>query len=93
MSAYIPDLHIVFYLKIEGAPSHENAIYARAYKYLDKPKNKTSGGALQVYSYKAKRYVWAHIYPCEWNGSQNHSCNIERNVMRYALRRIGLDIR
>jgi hypothetical protein len=93
MSAYIPELHIVLYLKIERKPSQENAIYARAYKYLDKPKNKTSSGALQVYSYKAKRYVWAYLYPCEWDGSQNHSCHIERQILRYALRRVCLDIR
>lgn len=89
----IADLHIVLYMKIQGDKSHEQAKFVRAYKYLDKPKNKTSGGALQVYSYKAKRYVWAFLYPCEWDGKQNHSVEIGRNELRFALRRIGLDIR
>lgn len=89
----MPDLHIVLYMKVEGEPSHENAIYMRAYKYLDKPKNKTAASIIHVYSYKAKRYVLAALYPCEWNGKQNHSCNIENQILRHAIRRIGLDVR
>lgn len=89
----IVDLHLVLYMKVQGEPSHEQATYVRAYKYLDKPKNKTAVGALEVYSYKAKRYVWASIYKLEWDGKQNPDCEIGRTELRLALRRIGLDIR
>lgn len=87
------DLHIVIYCKyriVDGSPV---AHYARAYKYLDKPKNKTAGGEHFVYSYKAKRYVSARFYFVAWDGSSLHNCTLSYALWRFALNRIGLDMR
>lgn len=89
----IPQLHILLYLRVVPDGGGKSASFIRAYKYLDKPKNLTPAHSHMVYSYKAKRYVLAALYPLEWSGKQAHGIFIEPTMLRASLLRIGLDVR
>lgn len=93
MSAEYPVLFIAVYCKTEVANGVMVATYARAYKYLNPIEGKTPTVRHFVYSHKAKKYVLADFYICDWKGSQANQISIERDVWRWSLRRIGLDIR
>lgn len=93
MSGANPELFIVMYCKTSLNDGVIAAKYMRAYKYINPIDGKTTTFRHFVYSYKAKRYVVADFYVCEWDGSQSKSIELPRDLWRWALRRIGLDIR
>lgn len=93
MSGVIVDLHIIIWMKTKGKKPHDEAVFLRAYKYLDKPKGLTPRFQHFVYSQRAKRYITANFYTLEWDGLQNHGCAIEHKLLRASLLRIGLDTR
>lgn len=88
-----PELYVIFYCKASVDDMRLKAEFVRAYKYLNPIKDKTPTCQHFLYSHKAKRYVVTNIYVCDWKGSQSKMIDIERDLMRWALRRIGLDIR
>lgn len=93
MSENMPELFIALYCKIERDEISERAVFVRAYKYGNPLPDKTPQFSHLVYSYKAKRYVIANFYVMNWKGEQRTEVAINRDLWRWALRRIGLDIR
>lgn len=89
----IAELHVVIYCKYDVIGGVGKVYFARAYKYIDRPKNKTPMARHFLYSDKAKRYVTTDLYFLGWDGYSIPNMNFEHTIMRAALRRIGLDIR
>lgn len=85
----VAELHVILYCKHDKG----NVVFARAYKYLDKPKNKTAWSRHLLYSYKAKRYVLSDIYVLDWSGFSIPSMVIDPKILRQTLVRIGIDVR
>lgn len=77
------ELHVIFYC---------NGGLIRAYKYLDEPKNSTASTMHFLYSQKAKRYIVSYLYFRDWNG-EPLDFTPDYQHMRYALNRIGLEMR
>lgn len=88
-----PELFVVLYCKTTLENGARNAEFVRAYKYINPVIDKTPTCQHFLYSHKAKRYVIANIYICNWKGSQSEQIEISRDIFRWSLRRIGLDIR
>lgn len=66
--------------------------FMRAYKYQSQRKDTTPSCSLSLYSEKSKRYHETMVYFLDWQGK---SINItpDSKMFRYAVTRIGLDIR
>lgn len=87
------ELFVVLYCKTTVESGVRVAGFIRAYKYVNPVQDKTPTFRHFLYSHKAKRYVVTDVYVCDWKGSQSEQIEIGRDLWRWALRRIGLDIR
>jgi len=87
------ELYVILFCKTTIENGTRRAEFIRAYKYLNPIKDKTPTCRHFLYSHKAKRYVLTDIYVCNWKGSQSETIELDRDIFRWALRRIGLDIR
>lgn len=66
--------------------------YMRAYKYERPKPNTTPNCSLFLYSEKSKRYHETFVYFMDWKGN-SLSIVADPKMFRYAITRIGLDVR